>query len=87
MRKRRNLNLENKPLAAKGLISYRYPSRYSGWIMIGATDLDDALREAARSTDNVSIDRMQVWDGQEYVTVQKDDDVAEFVRRYEKGNK
>ena len=34
----------NKPLAAHGLISYRYAGNY-GWIMIGATDHAAALSE------------------------------------------
>jgi hypothetical protein len=57
----------NKPCAAHGLTSYRYKGRY-GWIMIGATDHADALREAARSSSD-TIDRanLQVWNGTEYV--------------------
>lgn len=38
----------NKPLAAQGLKSYRYKGRF-GFIMIGAKDKADALKEAARS--------------------------------------
>jgi hypothetical protein len=41
--------LQDRPMADAGLTSYRYPSRYGGYIMIGATDADDALREAKRS--------------------------------------
>lgn len=50
-----------RPLAARGLVSYRYRGRY-GWIMIGAMDAHDALREAARSTDD-SIERanLEIW--------------------------
>ena len=40
----------NWPLAAKGLISYRYRGHF-WWIMIGAHDTEGALREVARSTD------------------------------------
>jgi hypothetical protein len=40
-------DLTNLPLAAKGLKSYRYKGRY-GYIMIGAKDDNDAIREAAR---------------------------------------
>jgi len=59
----------NKPLAAPGLISYRYWGLY-GWIMIGATDHNDALREAKRSVSyDVTIDNLQVWDGSKYVKV------------------
>lgn len=50
-----------KPCACEGLNSYRYKGRY-GWIMIGASDPNDALREASRSTDNVKLSRLQVWD-------------------------
>ena len=58
----------NRPCAASGLTSYRYKGRY-GWLMIGASDTADALREAARSTDNVSPENLQVWDGLQYVNV------------------
>jgi len=40
-----------RPLAAPGLISYRYFNGVWGWVMIGATDNADALRQAARSID------------------------------------
>jgi hypothetical protein len=51
-----------KALAIKGLISYRYKGRY-GWIMIGAHNHADALREAKRSTDeSIIIENLQVWD-------------------------
>lgn len=50
-----------KPLADRGLISYRYKGRY-GWIMIGAHNHTDALREAGRSTDDsITIENLQVW--------------------------
>ena len=62
-------NLCDRPLAAPGLTSYRYAGRY-GWIMIGATDDADALREAQRSTrDVVTADKLQMWGGHEYQTV------------------
>jgi hypothetical protein len=62
------MNTCNKPLAAAGLTSYRYRGNY-GWVMIGATDHADALREAARSVSNhtPTLDRLQVWNGAEYV--------------------
>lgn len=60
----------DKPLAAHGLTSYRYKGAY-GWIMIGAVDHADALSEAARSFSDrrliPSMDRLQVWDGKQYV--------------------
>jgi hypothetical protein len=60
--------MTDRPLADKGLTSYRYNGRY-GWIMIGARDTSDAISEAKRSTDNVTIDRLQVWNGTCYVNV------------------
>jgi hypothetical protein len=54
--------VHDRPLAAPGLKSYRYRGRY-GWIMVGALDDHDALREASRSTDQaVAIDRLERWD-------------------------
>lgn len=59
--------LHDKPLAIGGLTSYRYKGRY-GWIMIGAHNIEDALREAGRST-NQPIDpaMLEVWGGDEYI--------------------
>ena len=58
----------DKPCAAHGLTSYRYKGRY-GWIMIGARDDADALREAARSSnDAINRANLQIWNGTEYVT-------------------
>lgn len=65
------LDTHNKPMAIKGLTSYRYKGRY-GFIMIGATDNADALKEAQRSTsDKVSIDKLEVWNGSQYERVQE----------------
>lgn len=62
------MNLHDKPLAQAPYTSYRYKGRY-GWIMIGATDHADALREVARSTlDVIEPERLQVWNGAQYVT-------------------
>jgi hypothetical protein len=59
--------LHDRPLAAAGLISYRYRGRF-GWVMIGATDKSDALRAAERSTRTpASEDKLQVWSGDKYV--------------------
>lgn len=50
-----------RPLAAAGLISYRYRGFYD-WIMIGARDDADAFREASRSTrDRLQPERLEVW--------------------------
>ncbi len=62
----------DKPLAVKGFISYRYAGNY-GWIMIGAKDHADALREANRSlsyskSSPATLDKLQIWNGSEYVT-------------------
>lgn len=63
------MNITGKPLADHGLTSYRYRGRY-GWIMIGARDDMDAMREASRSTDYpVTLDKLEVWNGFEYVPV------------------
>jgi len=53
----------DKPLAAKGLISFRYNNGDWGYIMIGATDVNNALSEANRSltTKNATIDRLEMW--------------------------
>jgi hypothetical protein len=53
-----------RPCADPGLTSYRARGRY-GWVMIGARDDADAMREARRSTD-APFD-LQVWNGSEYV--------------------
>ena len=58
----------NRPCAAVGLTSYRYRGRY-GFIMIGAHNTQDALKEAARSTDSVDISKLEVWNGQSYENV------------------
>jgi hypothetical protein len=58
--------IRDRPMAAHGLLSYRYKGRY-GWVMIGASDHLQALKEAQRSTaDPVTPDRLQFWDGQQY---------------------
>lgn len=63
------MKIIDKPLAAAGLTSYRYPSPY-GWVMIGASDNADALREAARSIGTKpTIDRLEIWNGTAYVAV------------------
>jgi hypothetical protein len=61
------MTIHNTPCAAHGLTSYRYAGNY-GWIMIGATDHADALREAQRSMrhDTATLDKLQVWNGTQY---------------------
>lgn len=55
----------DKPLAASGFTSYRCKSRY-GWIMIGATGHDDAMREARRSWEGADRKDLQIWNGTKY---------------------
>ena len=61
------ISLHDKPLAAHGLTSYRYKSRY-GFVMIGAKDDEDALREAQRSLtrDTATPDNLERWNGSQY---------------------
>jgi hypothetical protein len=55
-----------RPCAAHGLTSYRYKGRY-GWIMIGAKDDAEALKEAQRSTsDKVIAQNLQIWNQTHY---------------------
>lgn len=62
--------LVDQPLAANGITSYRYRGTF-GYIMIGATDTGDALREAARSTRGpITTDKLEVWDGSIYKPVE-----------------
>ncbi|CAB4122794.1 hypothetical protein UFOVP35_66 [uncultured Caudovirales phage] len=58
----------NKPMAAKGLISYRCKGSYC-WIMIGAKNHDDAMNEAFRSSRYVKPENLQIWDETKYVSV------------------
>lgn len=63
--------MSDKPLAAKPYLSFRYKGRY-GWIMIGAMDVNEALREASRSMDcAATIGNLETWDEgrQRYVPV------------------
>lgn len=56
-------------IADKPYTSYRYRGRY-GWIMIGAMDDDEALREAQRSTDEpVTKENLQKWSDYAYFPV------------------
>lgn len=58
----------DRPCAAPGLTSYRCRGRY-GYIMIGARDVQDAWREARRSSDQPH--DLQVWDGAAYKDVEQ----------------
>ncbi|MFK3857809.1 hypothetical protein [Agrobacterium pusense] len=65
----------DKPMAAPGLISYRYRGPF-GWIMIGAKNHSDAFREAGRSlsfndTDNrPQLANLQMWGGEKYADIE-----------------
>lgn len=62
-------DLHDRPLAVKGHASYRYRGRF-GWIMIGAKDNADALREAGRNTrDKPTLNNLEVWNGVRYEPV------------------
>ena len=57
------------PMAANGLITYRYLGRY-GFIYIGASTDTEALSEALRSTnDTVTPDRLERHNGQHFIGV------------------
>jgi hypothetical protein len=58
----------NKPMAAKGLLSYRCKGRY-GFIMIGAKDDQDAFNEAKRSSPFVKREDLEKWNGEKYEKV------------------
>ena len=61
--------MTSRPLAAPGLISYRYHGRY-GFVMIGAKDEADALRQACRSIEGpASPEMLEVWNGAYYQPV------------------
>jgi hypothetical protein len=58
--------LHDRPLAARGLTSYRLRGPY-GYIMIGARDHEEAMREAARSTRDPKRADLEVWNGDRYI--------------------
>ena len=60
----------DRPVAARGLKSYRYQGAY-GYIMIGAAGNGDALNEASRSMTNqmVAMDKLEIWNGFQYTNV------------------
>jgi hypothetical protein len=60
----------NKPLAVHGLLSYRYLGSY-GWIMIGAKDNNDALREVKRSmlVGMPVLSKLEYFNGEKYIPV------------------
>lgn len=66
-RSARSLPTCDKPLASRGLLSYRYRQAH-GFVMIGATSDADALAQARRSTSSpCSIEHLERWCAQAYV--------------------
>lgn len=69
------MNRTDKPLAAPGLTSYRYRYGPHGchYVMIGANSESEALTEAYRSLgtsyNRVSIDNLEVWNGERYEAI------------------
>lgn len=57
---------KDTPHAAPVLISYRCKGRY-GWVRVGATSAEEALREAARSSDFIRPETLEVWAGDRFV--------------------
>lgn len=56
--------VHERPCAARGLHSYRFAHAF-GFVMIGALDEADAMREARRSTDKAGT--LERWNGCAYV--------------------
>jgi hypothetical protein len=61
------MHFSNRPCAASPYMSYRLKGPY-GYVMIGAMDVADAMREASRSTDNPDREALEVWEGGKYVS-------------------
>lgn len=58
-------DMNDRPMAAPGLTSYRCKGRY-GWIMIGAKDHADAMQEARRSDPTARAENLEIWNGERY---------------------
>ncbi|HYQ92528.1 MAG TPA: hypothetical protein VES89_10770 [Candidatus Competibacteraceae bacterium] len=66
-RSHQTLPITSRPLAARGLKSYRYRLPH-GFVMVGALNELDALKQAARSIDHSpQIGNLQHWNGLAYV--------------------
>ena len=59
-------HFNDKPCAARPFTSYRIMGPY-GYIMIGATGVAAAMREAYRSTENFDRRTLEVWENGKYV--------------------
>ena len=65
----RVIDFTNLPLAVAPYLSYRYKGQY-GWIMIGALDDTDAMREVRRSVGErvlISNEFLEKWNGTKYM--------------------
>lgn len=63
----REIPVYESPCAMPGLTSFRYRGAY-GWVMIGAKNIEDALKEASRSIGKeADVDNLQVYFYGEYV--------------------
>lgn len=61
------LPMTSRPLAARGLKSYRYRLPF-GFVMIGALNDLDALNQAGRSIDHTpQVANLQHWNGLAYI--------------------
>lgn len=65
--------VSDRPCAAAGLVSYRCKGRF-GWIMVGARDDADALREARRTRADADWSHLEVWDGLKYSPIGRSDE-------------
>ena len=56
------MNHTERPCAAAGLTSYRYRAQH-GFVMIGATNTQDALVQADRSLTRgvATVDQLEIW--------------------------
>lgn len=62
----------NRPLADRGLLSYRYRQPH-GFVMIGAKDDEDALKQAGRSIESTpQLTALERWNGTSYSPVVAD---------------
>jgi hypothetical protein len=61
------LNRTDRPCADHGWTSFRYKGPY-GFIMIGAANTEDALREARRGVTDpatiVTVNNLDIWDAE-----------------------
>ena len=61
------LNLASKPLAGKGLLSYRWQGAFGWTMLISAIDDDEAMVQARRSNTDAQREGLQKWVSGAYV--------------------